>query len=122
MSVDYWLVGPHELIRTSLVFRVICLSPAATIMSCENPRHNSHLKAFLKKFPSVSPNAKFTAIDMDPLYWWVDLTHPEKNTAKCCRICSIQEDIKRVTSPEWKGQPAPYDRNYLTVDGGEFTD
>ena len=92
------------------------------VVDCENPSHKEYLKAFLKKFPSASPDAKSAIIDVNPNDWWaVDLKHPENNTAKCCQMCSITEGIKRITSPGWKGQPAPYDRPYLSPDG-EFYD
>lgn len=35
-------------------------------MHCENSRHKQHLKAFLKKYPTASPDAEFTIIDVDP--------------------------------------------------------
>jgi hypothetical protein len=31
-----------------------------------------------------------------------------EDTVQCCQMCSIQEDINRVTIPGWAGQPASY--------------
>ncbi len=92
--------------RLRTVFRFSCLCPAA--VHCENPRHKQHLKRFLKKYSTADKNGEFAIITVNPEEWAVDLEHPEKNTAKCCQMCSIQEDIKRVTSPGWTGQPASY--------------
>ncbi len=78
-------------------------------MHCKNPRHKQHLKAFLKKYPTASKDAKFAIITVNPDDWGIDLEHPEKNTAKCCQMCSIAEDIKQTSSPDWDGQPAPAD-------------
>ena len=50
-------------------------------------------------------NDRLFSFDRD---WAIDLENPKKNTVECCQLCSIQEDIKRVTSPEWSGQPASY--------------
>ena len=47
-------------------------------------------------------------IDVDPQTWISDLEHEDRNTAKSCQMCSIQEDIKRITSPGWTGQPTSY--------------
>lgn len=38
--------------------------------------------------------------------WIADLEHEDRNTAKSYQRCSIQEDIKRISSPGWDGQPA----------------
>ena len=32
--------------------------------------------------------------------WAIDLENPKKNTVQCCQMCSIQEDIKKVSNPE----------------------
>ena len=68
-------------------------------LNCENPRHKQHLQRFLKKYPTADKNGEFAIIKINPEDWAVDLERPEKNTVKCCQMCSIQEDIKRVTSP-----------------------
>ena len=91
--------------RLRVVFRFLCLCPA---VRCENPRHKQHLKRFLKKYPAADENEEFAIITVNPEDWAIDLEHPEKNTIKCCQMCSIQEDIKRVTGPGWTGQPASY--------------
>ena len=46
-------------------------------MHCENPRHKQHLKAFLKKYPTASPDAEFTIIDVDPQTWISDLEYED---------------------------------------------
>jgi hypothetical protein len=76
-------------------------------LSCQNPRHRQHLKAFLKKYPTASKEAEFTIIDVDPQTWISDLEHEERNTAKSCQMCSIQKDTKRISRPDWNGQSAP---------------
>ena len=50
-------------------------------------------------------NDRLFSFDKD---WAIDLENPKKKTVECCQLCSIQEDIKRVTSPEWSGQHASY--------------
>jgi hypothetical protein len=40
-----------------------------------------------------------TIIDVDPQTWIADLEHEDRNTAKSCQTCSIQEDIARISSP-----------------------
>ena len=79
-------------------------------MRCENPRHKQHLKAFLKKYPMANKNTTYPIIDGSPENWIADLEHEENNTVKRCLMCSIQEDIKRISSPDWDGQPAPAER------------
>lgn len=79
-------------------------------MQCENPRHKEHLKRFLKKYPTASKDATYAIIDVDPNFHWVaNLEHEERSTAKSCQVCSIHEDIERISSPGWDGQPAPAD-------------
>jgi hypothetical protein len=81
------------------------------VQQCENPRHKQHPKAFLKEYPTASKDTKFAIIAVNPKDWWaVDFEHPEINTAKCCQMCCIAEDIKQVSSPDWDGQPAPGDQ------------
>jgi hypothetical protein len=79
-------------------------------MLCENPNHKQHLKVFLKKYPTANRNAKFAIITVNPEDWAIDLEHPEKNTIKCCQMCSIQESIKQASSPDRIDQPVPGDR------------
>jgi hypothetical protein len=38
------------------------------------------------------------------VHWISDLEYEELNTAKSCQMYSIQEDIKRISSPGWDGQ------------------
>jgi hypothetical protein len=75
-------------------------------MSCECPRHDEHVKNFIRKYPGA--DGKFGIVDVEPGGWLVNLEHPEKNTAHCCQLCCVFEDIIRVSSPEWKDQPANY--------------
>jgi hypothetical protein len=63
-------------------------------LKCENPRHKQHLKAFLKEYPTADKEGEFAIITVNPEDFAVDLEHPEKNTVKCCQMCSIREDIK----------------------------
>jgi hypothetical protein len=69
------------------------------LLSCKNPRHKLYLQKFLKKYPTADKNGEFPITAVNPEDRAIDLEHPEKNTVKCCQLCSIQEDIKRVTSP-----------------------
>jgi hypothetical protein len=65
---------------------------------CEHPNHEQYYKAFLDKYPTASKHGGYWAIiDVDPEEWAKDLEHPQKNTAKCCQVCSISEDIKRAS-------------------------
>jgi hypothetical protein len=40
-------------------------------------------------------------------HWVANLDHEERNTAKSCQVCSIQEDVERSSCPDWDEQPAP---------------
>jgi hypothetical protein len=75
-------------------------------MSCECPRHYEHVRDFINKYPGA--DGKFGIVDVEPGEWLVNLEHLEKNTAHCCQFCCVFEDIIRVSSPEWKDQPASY--------------
>jgi hypothetical protein len=73
---------------------------------CECPRHNKHVKNFIRKNPGA--DGIFGIVDVEPGEWLINLEYPEKNTAHCCQLCCVLEDAKRVTSPDWKGLPASY--------------
>ena len=75
-------------------------------MSCQCPRHNEHVKNFIRKYPRA--DGKFGIVEVEPGEWLVNLEHLEKNTAHCCQLCCVLEDTRRVTGPDWKGQPASY--------------
>jgi hypothetical protein len=62
---------------------------------CGHPKHNEYLKAFLRKYPIANKDAHFLINMVDPEEWFIsdDL---KKNTAKCCQMCSINEDITRA--------------------------
>ena len=77
-------------------------------MPCQSSRHKEHVKNFVKKYPTAKGKVPDTMITVNPEDWVIDLEDPKKNTVQCCQMCSIQEDIKRVTSLEWKDQPANY--------------
>ena len=79
-----------------------------TVVHCDNPQHKQHLKAFLTQYLTVNKNAEFVIIKVNPDDWAIDLENPKKNTVQYCQMCSIQEDIKRVTSPGWTDHPASY--------------
>ena len=76
-----------------------------TVVHCDNPQHKQHLKAFLTQYLTVNKNAEFVIIKVNPDDWAIDLENPKKNTVQYCQMCSLQEDIKRVTSPGWNDQP-----------------
>ena len=63
---------------------------------CEHPNHENYLKAFLKKYPTANKDAHFSVNMVDPEEWFIsdDL---KKNTAKCCQMCGINEDIARAS-------------------------
>jgi hypothetical protein len=67
-------------------------------------------KKLLTQNPTAHRNGRFAILTVNPEDWGIDLEHPEKNTIKCCQMCSIQEDIKQASSPDWDGQPALADR------------
>jgi hypothetical protein len=73
---------------------------------CENPCHEQHLQTFLRRYLSASKTATYPIIEVSLEYWFADIEHEDRNTVKSCLICSIQEDIKRITSPGRTGQPA----------------
>lgn len=65
---------------------------------CEHPNHEQYFKAFLAKYPTASKHREYGIInDVDPEKWARDLEHPERNTAKCCQVCSISEDLKSAS-------------------------
>jgi hypothetical protein len=72
-------------------------------MHCENPRHKQHLQRFQDKYSTAGKNGEFPIITVNPEDWAIDLEDPNMNTVQCCQMCSIQEDIKRVTSPGVEG-------------------
>jgi hypothetical protein len=65
---------------------------------CEHPNHKQYFKDLLAKYPTASKHDGYGAIiTANPEDWGADLEHPEKNTVKCCQMCSISEGIKRTT-------------------------
>ena len=74
----------------------------------ENPRHKQHLKAFQTKHPSASKNATYMIIHTNPEDWYADLEYPDGMRQGTVRCVVYKEDIKRVTSLGWNGQPASY--------------
>jgi len=62
---------------------------------CEHPNHEQYSEAFSAKYPTASKHWGYWAIiNADPKVWAKDLEYPQKNTAKCCQVCSISEDIR----------------------------
>ena len=70
------------------------------LVHCENPCHKQHLQRFLRKYPTADKKGEFAIITVNSEDWAIDLENPKKNTVQCCQICSIQEDIKKVSNPE----------------------
>ena len=64
---------------------------------CEHPQHKEYLEVFLKKYPTAKRDAHCAIITVYPEHWWIS-DDQKKNTAKCCQLCSISEDIKRTSS------------------------
>jgi len=62
---------------------------------CEHPKHIEYLEAFLKEYPTANKDAHFSINMVDPEQWFItdDL---KKNTAKCCQMCGINEDIAKA--------------------------
>jgi sarcosine oxidase gamma subunit len=60
-------------------------------LHCEHPNHVNYLKAFLKKYHTANKDAHFSVNMVDPEEWYI--SDEEKNTTKCCQMCSISEDI-----------------------------
>jgi hypothetical protein len=63
---------------------------------CGHPKHNEYLKAFLKKYPAANKDAHFSINMVDPEEWYIS-DDPKNNTAKCCQMCGINEDIARAS-------------------------
>jgi hypothetical protein len=84
------------------------LSYPLSCIALSEPTHKQYLKRFLKKYPTADKNATYATIDVDPNFHWVaNLEHEDRNSAKSYQVCSIQEDIKWCSSPDWDEQPAP---------------
>jgi hypothetical protein len=64
-------------------------------LSCENPNHKEYVRNFVKKYPTAKGNVPDETIIVDPRYWYIS-DNPKENTTRCCRVCSIQEDINRA--------------------------
>ena len=64
-------------------------------MSCKNPNHKQDVKNFVKKYPTAKSNVPNTIIMIDPKYLYIS-DNPKENTTRCCRVCSIPEDIRRA--------------------------
>lgn len=47
-------------------------------MQCECPRHEKHIRDFIKK--NLGADGKFGIVDVEPGKWLINLEHPEKNT------------------------------------------
>ena len=52
-------------------------------MSCECPRHNEHVKNFIRKYPGA--DGKFGIVSVEPEEWLVNLEHPEKLLSYCIK-------------------------------------
>jgi hypothetical protein len=63
------------------------------------------LQTFLRRYFSASKSATYPIIEVSLEYWSADIEHEDRDTVKSCLTCSILEDIKRITSPRWTGQP-----------------
>jgi len=87
------------------------------VLQCQNPGHKEHLKNFIRKYPSAKDRVPDTIITVNPEDWAIDLEHPEKNTVKCCKMCSIQEDIKRARSPDRRNEP---ETSIVLVNGRQY--
>jgi hypothetical protein len=55
------------------------------------------VRNFIRKY--LGADGKFSVITVNPGDWLIDLEHPKRNTVRCCQLCCVQEDIKRVSSP-----------------------
>lgn len=90
------------------VFRLLYLRLLLlfTSQKCECPRHEKHVKDFIKKYPGA--DGIFGIVDVEPSEWLINSEYPEKNTAHCCQLRCVIEDTIRVSSPGWKDQPARY--------------
>jgi len=64
---------------------------------CQHLKHKEYLEAFLKRFPTANRDTDFAIMTVDPEHWYIS-DDQKKNTVKCCRLCSISEDIKRASS------------------------
>ena len=64
---------------------------------CEHPKHIEYLEAFLKKYPTANKDAHFSVNMVDLEEWYIS-DDSKKNTTKCCQMCSISEDIARVST------------------------
>ena len=62
----------------------------------KNPNHKQHVANFVKKYPTAKGNVPKTSIMVDPKDWAIALEDSSKNTAECCQVCSIAEDIARA--------------------------
>jgi hypothetical protein len=65
------------------------------VTDCQHPKHKEYLEAFLKEYPTANKDAHFNVNMVDPEEWYIS-DDSEKNTTKCCQMCSISEDIART--------------------------
>ena len=56
---------------------------SVTVMQCECPRHEKHVRDFIRKNPGA--DGIFGIVDVELGEWPINLEHPEKNTAHCCQ-------------------------------------
>ena len=54
------------------------------------------LNAFLKKYPTANKDAGISINLVNLEEWWISDNLTE-NTVKCCKMCSISEDIARAS-------------------------
>jgi hypothetical protein len=90
-------------------FRYVILSTIRNMKKnrCQHPKHTEYLEAFLKKYPSATREGGYGAIiDVDPAEWWAS-DDESKNTAKCCKMCSISEGIARSSFRNMSTAEAP---------------
>jgi hypothetical protein len=64
---------------------------------CEYPNHEDDMEAFLEKFPSCKKRCTLHNLTVDSEEWAIPLENPDKNTIKCCQVCSITEGMRRAS-------------------------
>lgn len=57
------------------------------------------MEAFLEKFLLAKRDAGYLIMTVDQEEWAISLELPDKNTVRCCQVCSISEGMRRASRP-----------------------
>lgn len=64
---------------------------------CVHPNLEDYMGAFLENSLLAKRDAHYVIITVDQEEWAISLENPDKNTVKCCQVCSINEGMRRAS-------------------------